>query len=183
MSQSIFLVQTSGFGPSPDFPRLPKYDASTVGCSPPMIILSITVGGSLVAALIINAMIRRYKTVPSGFPAMGSSSAAISAVCQRPKEDKDAHLFPVRLGVVADRNSDFVGSPGQIIFSTYVDLQQPQGGLPYILPVVIQKEGLTITSLVIIIKRSLSSWTDHSITTIGRIWRDIRKKLAKRKKR
>ena len=78
---------------------------STVGYSCIAIITVIALGSVIV---IIGVLIgfRRYK---QGIPLAGSSSAAISAACHRPKDDEDAASKAVMWGVVEAYGQDGVG--------------------------------------------------------------------------
>lgn len=125
VSQSIFVVSLVGFGPGSNPARLPIFDKSSVGYSPLGMSLSLGLGTVMILALLAHSLTRRYPAVPEDFASMGMSSAAISALCQRPDEDSDASLFPLRLGVIP-----FTGNDGQetgrLMFSTFVDIEEPQ---------------------------------------------------------
>lgn len=135
ISESLFLVRIQAFGPGSDIYRIPDLDKSEVGYSILGIILAITVGFTMVVALVVNSAVRKYENAPAGFLAMATSSAAISAVCRPPKDDKEAHLFEVRLGVVKCGKRDSGRAIGQITFSTHIHLEEPQSGTVYLQPV------------------------------------------------
>lgn len=136
VSQSIFVISLIGFGPGPDPIRLPTYDKSSVGYSPLGISLSIALSASLVIALLANSL-RHYPDVPSEFPAMGMSSAAIGLFCQRPDMDCDAHLFPVSLGVVGDGRAGNVEVKKLLVITTHINLKRPGNtNVQYLRPVV-----------------------------------------------
>ncbi|KAH0556332.1 hypothetical protein GP486_005741 [Trichoglossum hirsutum] len=143
VSQSIFVVQTIVFGPGANAYRIPAYDASRIGYSVLGIIFSISVGVSLVLALLINSFTRKYVNAPCEFPSMAINSAAISAVCQRPEDDEDAHLFPVSLGVITDSNTEAMKVDGRLTFSTFIDIQPPQSGGQYLQPVIVHQDSAT----------------------------------------
>lgn len=50
--------------------------------------------------MLVAILVNGFRTYPPGMPLIGSCSAAISAACQRPSEDKEAHLLPVQWGVI-----------------------------------------------------------------------------------
>ncbi|KAJ7438863.1 hypothetical protein FB451DRAFT_1570129 [Mycena latifolia] len=114
ISQGIFLVQTRSFGPGPDGSRLPEFDVSARGTSILGVILAIVMCTVSVLVLIAHSFAREYRDIPPGFQLMGSSSAAISLMCQRPEGDTDAHLFPVSIGVVYDQATDVMGLEGRM---------------------------------------------------------------------
>lgn len=57
-------------------------------------------------------------------PLVGSCSAAISAACQRPPEDKEAHLLPVQWGVITPAGED----PARCSFTTLRTVEPPKEG-------------------------------------------------------
>lgn len=134
ISESLFLVRIQVFGPGPDIYRIPDLDKSVVGYSILGIILAIALGSIMVASLLVNSAVRKYEDAPAGFPSMATSSAAISAACRPPEEDKEAHLFEVRLGVVKCGTRDSGRETGQITFSTHIHLEEPQSGTVYLQP-------------------------------------------------
>lgn len=137
VSQSILVISLASFGPGPDPVRLAIFDKSSVGYSPLGISLSLGLGTVMIFALLVNSVVRRYPAIPEDFASMGMSSAAISALCQRPDADTDASLFPLRLGVVNSRRAG-EGEPGRLMFSTFIDIEQPRnGGTKYPKPVTV----------------------------------------------
>ncbi|KAJ7834788.1 hypothetical protein B0H14DRAFT_3142260 [Mycena olivaceomarginata] len=112
VSQSQFIVQTISFGPGPDGSRLPEFDVSARGYSVLGSILALVLCTVSVLVLIAHSFAREYRDIPPGFQLMGLSSAAISLMCRRPEGDTDAHLFPVRMGVVYDQATDVMGVEG-----------------------------------------------------------------------
>jgi hypothetical protein len=166
VSQSIFVVQTIAFGPGENGFRIPAYDWSRTGYSLLGLILSITIGGSLVLAPLINSFARKYPNAPCEFPSMAINSAAISAVCQRPKDDKDAHLFPVSLGFITDGTSEAMNVDGRLTFSTFIDILPPQigpqSGSQYLQPVIAYQDS-AVKRFVCRTRHSLNVWTRHTI--------------------
>lgn len=131
VSQSVFTVQTSCYGPGPNGQRIPSSDASRVGFSALGILLTTLLGVLLLAVLLGLSIFRRYPDVPDDFPRMAVNSAAISANCHRPSKDDDASLFPVRLGVVR-HDADLVeGCEGRIAFSSDREIETPIPGVEY----------------------------------------------------
>ncbi|KAI1462625.1 hypothetical protein F4805DRAFT_464335 [Annulohypoxylon moriforme] len=142
ISQGIFLVQTSSFGPGPTGEWHPDFDVSARGYSVLGVMLAIILGAILVIALIINSCVRSFRDIPVGFKLLGMSSAGIGLVCQRPADDTDAHLFPVSIGIVPNQDGDAMGAEGRLAFSTYVGLQRPKDGCWYLQPILAeQKKG------------------------------------------
>lgn len=135
ISESLFLARIQAFGPGPEVYRIPDQDKFEVGYSILGIILSIALGSTMVVALLVNSAVRKYENAPAGYPAMATDSAAICASCRPPKEDKQAHLFEVRLGVVKSGKRDGGPGLGQITFSTHIGLEEPQTGAMYLQPV------------------------------------------------
>jgi hypothetical protein len=125
VSQIQFIVQTISFGPGPDGSGLPECDVSARGYSVLGIILVLVLCTVSVLVLIAHSFAREYRDIPPGFQLMGLSSAAISLMCRRPEGDTDAHLFPVRMGVVYDQATDVMGVEGRLVFSSDIDLRQP----------------------------------------------------------
>lgn len=80
----------------------------------------------MVIALIVIAFINRYPDGDKAMPLMSTCSAAISAGCHPPKDDTDAHLLPVRWGVVSSE-----GDTGHCSFTTASDVGTPLPGSLY----------------------------------------------------
>ncbi|KAI1660678.1 hypothetical protein F4813DRAFT_378961 [Daldinia decipiens] len=141
ISQGIFVVQTSSFGPGANGERHPEFDVSARGYSALGVLLAIILGAVLVLVLVVNSFARKFQSVPAGFQLMGMNSSGISLMCQRPEEDFDAHLFPVRIGVVSEgeNNEEEVThvKESRIVFSTAIDLEQPKEGSWYLQPTLI----------------------------------------------
>ena len=57
---------------------------------------------------IVHGHLRKYPS-EDGMPLASTCSAAISAACHRPEEDKEAHLLPIQWGVVTtdDQNTSY----------------------------------------------------------------------------
>jgi hypothetical protein len=130
VSQSVFTVQTSCYGPGPSGQRIPSADASRVGFSVLGILLT-TLLGVVVVLLLLGNSLRRYPNAPDGFPRMAVNSAALHANCCKPSEDRDAHLFPLSLGVVRYDVHLPSGCEGRVAFSTDAEIMHPKHGISY----------------------------------------------------
>lgn len=135
VSQSIFVVLTSAWNIKPIEEQLPDMDATRLGFSCGAIFLTLVVATTLVLALVVNSGVQGYNCkIPGFFPRMATNSAAIDAVCRPAREDTEAYLFPIRLGVVT-KDPDYLGKcKGRITFSSDTKIQAPQGGVMYELP-------------------------------------------------
>lgn len=129
VSQSVFLVQTTAFGPGPDGQRLSMDDRSRVGFSALGILCSTLWGAMVILGLFVNSF-RRYSGVPKDIPSMATNSSALSACCQRPSDDEDAYLFPVRMAVVTDVG-EAKGCAGRLTFTSFLDGKAPEHGKRY----------------------------------------------------
>lgn len=130
ISQSVFTVQTTAYGPGQDGAPIPSTNASRLGYSPLGILLTTILGAILILALVANSC-RRYKyVVPALLPRMATDSNTIRALCACAKEDREAHLYPVQLGIVVSGLEGEIadGCEGRLAFSTDVDMVEPKGG-------------------------------------------------------
>lgn len=100
ISQSIFYVQVVPFDIFRRFPHGLKA-TSTCGYSPVAIIFTIIVGGLMLLAGPVLGMRR----LTSRMPLASNCSAAISAACHPPADDKDAALKPVKWGEIPTASS------------------------------------------------------------------------------
>lgn len=103
---------------------------STVGYSC-IAIITVILLGSIVVLIGILMGLRRYKP---GIPLAGSCSAAISAACQRPKDDEDAAIKPIMWGAVGTKDdvghccfTSFEVSP-PVVGERYAGLKEGTGG-------------------------------------------------------
>ena len=134
VSQSIFIVLTSAWNIAPEPAPMPSENATRLGFSCAGIFLVLIVATTLVLGLAANS-VRKYRCkVPGFFPRMATNSAAIEAVCRPARDDYDAHLFPVKLGVVAPGPHYSGDCKGRITFSSDREIQAPRGGVLYELP-------------------------------------------------
>ena len=134
VSQSIFIVLTSAWTIAPEPAPLPNENATRLGFSCAGIFLVLIVATALVLGLVVNS-VREYRCkVPDFFPRMATNGTAIDAVCRPARDDYDAYLFLVRLGVVA-HGPDYLGDrKGRITFSSDTDIQAPRDAVLYELP-------------------------------------------------
>ncbi|KAJ5769280.1 hypothetical protein N7520_003839 [Penicillium odoratum] len=120
ISQSVFLIQIESF--SSDGTVYTPWNQSADGYSILPIICAIVVGLSLIFALAMCGL-RRLST---DIPLASTCSAAISAACHAPEEDKQTYLFPIRWGVVKEKDG-----VGHCCFTTARDVEAPIEGLLY----------------------------------------------------
>lgn len=120
VSQSVFLVSAAAF--LPDRTRYYAADSNRIGYSSMGIILSLIVGVIFLAALLALGC----RKIILRLPMVGTNSAAISAASHRPIEDDDAHLLPVKWGVV-DRKDGIK----HCCLTTACDVTEPIQGEEY----------------------------------------------------
>ncbi|KAH6690707.1 hypothetical protein F5X68DRAFT_230009 [Plectosphaerella plurivora] len=136
ISQSIYLVQTRAYGPGMSSERIPSRDLTGRGYSVLGAVLALLFGGFLVAVVLINSGVRRYRDIPEGFQLMAYNSSGIQAMCQRPEKDKDASLFPIRMGVTNGPGEGRLGmAVPRLAFSTDINMITPVEGEDYYQPV------------------------------------------------
>ena len=140
VSQSVFIVQTTAYGPGPSGQRIASNDASRIGFSSIGILLSTLWGSVMLFILLLNSFVRSYPSFPPDMARMATNSAAISAACHRPSSDTDAHLLPVRFGAVCEALSTDTEVIRTISFSTDTQMQMPVNGVQYLQPVFIEKD-------------------------------------------
>ncbi|KAH9862810.1 hypothetical protein J1614_010903, partial [Plenodomus biglobosus] len=138
VARSSFLVRTITFsaGSAAESHRILSSDASRVGFSTMGIFLTTLTGMIILLALIANSF-RRYSAVPKHLPRMANKTAFISAACQRPAGDEDAHLFAVTFMAVdndPNRINETEDSVKRIVFSTDRNSTPPRVGKRYIQP-------------------------------------------------
>jgi len=109
ISQSIFVIQTVAY--TPNFDRNRNMDASSVGYSSIGIMLAMAFGVVPVFLLLIVGFAFKYdvkRVKYTGYkpshtmPLVSTCSAAISANCHRPEQDKDCSRLPVIWGFVQE---------------------------------------------------------------------------------
>jgi hypothetical protein len=118
ISTSVFLVRTTFYDISGKLDE--EASQSHVGFSSMGIILALLVGTTMVVALVLLAWLRKY---PAEMPLVSTRSAAISANCHAMKGDEDAHLFPVKWGVIDDEEGRY-----KCTFTTAHDVRSPVEG-------------------------------------------------------
>ena len=130
VSQSVFTVQTTAYGPGQNGAPIPSTNASRLGYSPLGILLTTILGAILILALVANSC-RRYKyVVPALLPRMATDRNTIRALCVSAKEDREAHLYLVQLGIVVRGLEGEIpdGCEGRLAFSADVEMVEPKGG-------------------------------------------------------
>jgi len=81
----------------------------------------------MLTIIILNS----FRTLPEGMPLASTCSAAISAACHRPEEDREAHLLPVQWGAIpGDIEHDEL--EGGLAFTTHRDVKPPVEGEYYL---------------------------------------------------
>ena len=125
ISQALFLVRVVMYDGIPSGTGLGA--VSRVGFSPIGIVMAFTLATLLVLVLVALGLLCKYPGGEAAVPLMGTSSAAISAACHPPEDDKDAHLLPVKWGVVGVSE---VGA-GRCAFTTACDVHTPVEGAVY----------------------------------------------------
>lgn len=120
LSQSVFPIRTAfvDWDGTNDHTR----DGTVVGYSVLGIALTLACSLTILFSVLATGFFRRYQ---SSIPMASTSSLAIAAACHRPREDYDAHLLPLRWGVVS-----WEGSIGHCAFSTEADDMRPNKGIP-----------------------------------------------------
>ena len=116
-------------------------DTSRVGYSSMSILLA-TLTGAIILLLLISNSFRRYPAVPEYLPRRANKTAFISAACQRPEGDTEAHLFAVSLMAVDVESDSISGTEPimrRIVFSTDRNSETPRPGVSYIQAVPIGK--------------------------------------------
>ncbi|KAI5276990.1 hypothetical protein E4T47_00244 [Aureobasidium subglaciale] len=110
VSQSLFLASITT--ELRDGRSMAEDTVSTCGYSPLTMILTLGIGTIMLAGIIFGG----YWSVSTGIPLVGSCSAAVSAACHLPREEDEAHLLPLRWGVVVAQMDG--GNIGHCSFST-----------------------------------------------------------------
>ncbi|KAF9697560.1 hypothetical protein EKO04_004018 [Ascochyta lentis] len=95
ISQSVFLIEAESVHPAN---LRVNNSAPLLGSSPKGIIIIIAAGLFTMAMFLLAAAQKHVGNLPAG----ATCSAVVSAACHRPKEDKEAYLFPVQWGEVPE---------------------------------------------------------------------------------
>lgn len=143
VARSCFLVRTTAFGPgsAKQSQRIMSSDASRVGYSSIGILLATLTGAVILLFLIVNSF-RRYSAVPEHLPRLAHKTAFISAACQRPEDDTEAHLFAVTLMAVDAEPDSISGTEPivkRVVLSTDRSSVAPEVGKRYIQPMPIDE--------------------------------------------
>jgi hypothetical protein len=143
IARSCFLVRTMAYSPgsAEQSQRMMGSDASRVGYSSMGILIATLVVAVILFLLVANSF-RRFSAVPEHLPRLANKTAFISAACQRPQNDKEAHLFAVTLMAV-DPEPDIVNGTQpmleRIVLSTDRYSTMPIEGRQYLQPMPINK--------------------------------------------
>ena len=115
VSQSIFLVRTLMFPPTPPGSNTSSSavtqvvsQSNRIGYSPIGIISSFGLTGIMVLGLLFLALWNVFPMGEDSIPLASTCSAAISAACHRSDGDRQAHLLPLQWGVIRG------GGPAQV---------------------------------------------------------------------
>ena len=122
ISQALFFVPVHLY--NDDGTVDPSNRFSRTGFSPNGIILAFTLASTLVAALAVIGFVNRSPGGERAVPLMSTCSAAITAACHAPEDDRDAHLLPVRWGVVSSEEG-----LRHCSFTTARDIEPPPEGV------------------------------------------------------
>jgi hypothetical protein len=122
-SESIFVVNTTTY-----FPNLIEDTSesfTTTGYSTSATLAAICSGLFMLLGFVLNA----FRTIPGNMPLASTCSAAISAACHRPEEDREAHLLPVQWGVIPDDTEGDTNENSRqrkrCAFTTHRDVRPP----------------------------------------------------------
>jgi hypothetical protein len=138
IARSCFLVRTMAYGPGPakESQRMMGSDTSRVGYSSMGILLATMTGTIIFLSLVANSF-RSFPAVPEHLPRLANKTAFISAACQRPDGDKDAHLFAVTFMAVDPEPDNVSGTQStvkRIVLSTDRYSDVPTVGGQYVQP-------------------------------------------------
>lgn len=122
ISQALFFVRVVTYEENGGGPGLVA--VSRVGFSPIGIVMAFTLLTVWIFVLPTLGFLCKYPGEKAAVPLMGTSSAAISAACHPPKEDTNAHLLPIKWGVVGT----FEDGAEQCAFTTAIDVRPPTQG-------------------------------------------------------
>jgi hypothetical protein len=139
IARSCFLVRTMAYGPGPveESHRMMGSDTSRVGYSSMGILLAIMTGAIIFLSLLANSF-RSFAAVPEHLPRPATKTAFISAACQRPDADKEAHLFAVTFMAVDPEPDNVSGTQStveRIVLFTDRYSVAPTIGKQYIQPI------------------------------------------------
>ena len=114
VSQSLFLARVTVY--NSDGSVNASKSTSTCGYSL-VAMFFVLVAGIIVVWFVVMTGFRAFK---QGMPPMGNCSAAISAACHPPEDDKNASRLPVQWGVVGHKTVDTTGDKvGHCTFTSF----------------------------------------------------------------
>lgn len=125
VSQSLFLARVAVYNSegSVDVPG----STSTCGYS----LIAVFFVLIVIIVIIWFLAVTAFRISKPGMPLMGSCSAAISAACHPPDDDKDASKLPVKWGVVESKTVDRTGNEvGHCTFTSF-KVRAPMKGKLY----------------------------------------------------
>ena len=77
-------------------------------------------------SVLISVILLSFSKLPKpAMPFVSTCSAAISAACHRPPDDDEAHLFPVKWGVVPENEKDKPKTEARCAFTTWRHVREP----------------------------------------------------------
>ena len=125
VSQSFFLARVTVY----DSNGSVDVSKSTSTCGYSLVAMFFVLVASII--VIWFMIMTGFRTFKPGVPPMGSCSAAISAACHPPEDDKDASKQPVKWGVVGHKTVDMTGEVvGHCTFTSF-KVKAPKRGMLY----------------------------------------------------
>ena len=125
VSQSFFLARVTVY----DSNGSVDVSKSTSTCGYSLVAMFFVLVASII--VIWFMLMTGFRTFKPGVPPMGSCSAAISAACHPPEDDKDASKLPVKWGVVGHKTVDMSGEVvGHCTFTSF-KVKAPKKGMLY----------------------------------------------------
>ncbi|KAF2639193.1 hypothetical protein P280DRAFT_402866, partial [Massarina eburnea CBS 473.64] len=143
VARGVFIVWTTAFRPGSTerSERIISGDVSRIGYSSIAILLATLTGAFIFLLRIFNSF-RSYSEVPEHLPRLANKTVFISAACQRPEGDKEAHLFAVIFMAVdadPDRASSTEPIVNRVVLYTDRDAVKPKSGERYEQPMPIDE--------------------------------------------
>lgn len=132
VSRGTFIVKSIAWtaGPNDQAQHIHSEDTSRVGYSSLGILISTLLGSAMYVVLLLHSF-RSYEQMPSYLPRIANKTSFISAACQRPDGDKDAHHYWLKFWAV-DQDACASGRAGHkmIVFSTDIESKRPSARDP-----------------------------------------------------
>ena len=125
VSQSLFLARVTVYGSDGSV----DVSKSTSTCGYSLIATFFVLVTSIIVLWFV--IMTGFRTFKPGVPPMGSCSAAISAACHPPEDDKDASKLPIMWGVVGHKTVNTTGEAvGHCTFTSF-GVKTPKKGKLY----------------------------------------------------